>query len=220
MNIYGLTVILCFIVGITFGQGKIPRPDIKIDDPVLEEFISELKNAVANKDKEYIISMLSPDILNSFGDNGGVEEFKSYWNWPSDDSSFWNIMTKLLKLGGGEYQGNGQYIIPYVTTDWPDDEKYDAFEHMVITGTHVNIRDKPDLINSKVVGQFSYDIVKVDHEKSFPSYDETIWYYTVSLDGKLKGYVFWEYIWSPIGYRASFEFIDHKWKMTFLVAGD
>lgn len=82
-----------------------------------------------------------------------------------------------------------------------------------------------------MVGQFSYDIVKVDYEKSFPSFGEAkiegvtyigtkLWYYTESLDGKLKGFVFWDYIWSPIGYRANFEFIDNEWKMTVLVAGD
>jgi hypothetical protein len=220
MKLYTSFLLIFLSASITFGQGKILRPDIKIDHPVLEEFISELKNAVANKDKEYIISILSPDILNSFGGNGGVEEFRSYWNWSSDESPFWNTMNKLLKLGGGKYQGLGQYIVPYVYTDWPDDEKYDAFEQMVITGTHVNVRDKPDLKVSKVVGQFNYNIVKVDLKRSFPPYDNTIWYYVESLDGKLKGYVFWDYLWSPIGYRASFEFIDQEWKMTFLVAGD
>ena len=207
-------------MSISFGQGKMPPPKMEINDPGLNEFISELKSAVAKKDKEYIIGVLSPNILNSFGGNGGIAEFKSYWNWSSEDSTFWNIMDKLLELGGGKYQANGQYIVPYVYTDWPDDEQYDAFEQMVITGTHVNVRDKPDLKESKVVGQYSYDIVKVDHERSVPSYEETIWYYTESLDGKLKGYVFWKYIWSPIDYRASFEFIDQEWKITFLVAGD
>ena len=71
-----------------------------------------------------------------------------------------------------------------------------------------------------MIGQVSYDIVKVDYEKSFTSLDGSIWYYVENLDGKLKGFVFEDYIWSPIGYRANFEFIDDEWKMTVLVSGD
>ena len=193
---------------------------MEINDPVLNEFITNLKNAVKNKNKEHIISILSSDILVSHGGNGGVEEFKNHWNWSSDDSSFWTIMDKLLQLGGEKYRGNGFYLIPYVSTNWPGDEKYSVFEHMAITGTQVNVRNNPDLKTSEVVGQFNYDIVKVDYEKSISAFDETIWYYTESLDGKLKGYVYWDYIWSPAGYKASFEFIDNEWKMTVLVGGD
>jgi len=49
---------------------------------------------------------------------------------------------------------------------------------------------------------------------------EKLWYFIESLDGKLTGYVYWDYIWSPIGYRAAFYKIDGKWQMTFLLAGD
>jgi hypothetical protein len=212
---------LFFIINSMFGQEKLLPPKMEIKDPVLKEFITNLKNAVKNKDKEYILSILSSDILVSFGGNGGIEEFKSHWKWSSDDSSFWKIMDKILRLGGEKYKGGGFYSIPYVFSNWPrDDEKYESFEHMAITGTNVNVRINPDLKTSEVVGQFSYDIVKVDYEKSIRAFDETIWYYTESLDGKLKGYVFWDYIWSPVGYRASFEIIDNDWKMTVLVQGD
>ena len=211
---------LFLIINSSLGQEKLLPPKMEINDPVLEEFISDLKNAVKNKDKEYILSILSSDILVSFGGNGGIEEFKSHWDWSSDDSSFWIIMDKILRLGGEKYQDNGFYSIPYVFSNWPGDEKYSVFEHMAITGTNVNVRINPELKTSEVVGQFNYDIVKVDYEKSITFFDETFWYYTESLDGKLKGYVFWEYIWSPTGYRATFEFIDNEWKMTVLVGGD
>ena len=69
-------------------------------------------------------------------------------------------------------------------------EMYNVFEHMAITGTHVNVRNNPHLKTSEVVGQFSYDIVKVDYEKSISIFDETIWYYTKSLDGNYKATFF------------------------------
>ncbi|OUS01022.1 hypothetical protein A9Q86_09770 [Flavobacteriales bacterium 33_180_T64] len=193
---------------------------MEINDSILNEFITDLKNAIKSKDKEYIINILSEDILVSHGGNGGIEEFKTHWDWSSDDSTFWLTMDKLLRLGAGKYQNDGFYLIPYIFSNWPEDEKYSVFEHMVITGTNVNVRINPDLKTSEVIGQFSYDIVKVDYKKSIRFFDEPIWYYVESLDGKLKGFVFHDYIWSPIDYRASFEFINNKWKLAILVAGD
>jgi hypothetical protein len=211
---------LFFIISSSFGQEKLLPPKIEIKDPGLKEFISNLKNAIKNKDKEYVISILSSDILVSHGGNGGHEEFKSQWNWSSDSSEFWLTMDKMLQLGSGKHNGDGFYSIPYVSSDWPGHEKYNVFEHMAITGSNVNVRINPHLKTSEVIGQFSYDIVKVDYEKSIIYFDETIWYYAESLDGKLKGYVFKDFIWSPIDYRATFVLIDNKWKMTILVAGD
>ena len=220
MKLTTIFIALFFINISSFGQEKLFPPKTEIKEPVLNEFITDLKNAAKNKDKEYIISVLSSDILVSHGGNGGVEEFKSHWNWSSDNSEFWLTMDKLLQLGGGKYQGDGFYTIPYVSSNWPGHEKYSVFEHMAITGTNVNVRINPNLKTSEVVGQFSYDIVKVDYEKSIRAFDEIIWYFVESLDGKLKGYVFRDYIWSPVGYRASFEMTDNNWKIVILVAGD
>lgn len=210
-----------FFIGInSFGQEKLLPPNVEIEDLVLNKFISDLKEAVKNKDNKYIIGILSSNILTSHGGNGGVDEFKAHWNWASDDSPFWITMDKLLQLGGGKYKGDRFYKIPYVSSNWPNDEKYSVFEYMAITGTNVNVRINPELKTSEVVGQFSYDIVKVDYEKSIRYFDETIWYYTESFDKKLKGFVFRDYIWSPVDYRVTFEFIDNEWKMTILVQGD
>ena len=219
MNLHAVFIFIILAVNILFGQEKLFPPKTEINNLILDEFITGLKSAVKNKDKEFIINILAPDILNSFGGNGGIEEFKNSWDL-SSDGDFWKLMEKLLRLGGGKPQGDDFYTIPYVFSYWPEDEKYDPFQYMAITGARVNVRNKPNLKNSKVVGQFSYDIVKVDYEKSVIPFNETTWYYTESVDGNLKGFVSEDYIWSPIGYRANFEFIDDEWKMTVLVSGD
>lgn len=220
MNKHFLFILLFFSINSFLGQEKLFPPKMEIKDPVLNAFISDLKDAVENKDKEYIISVLSSDILVSHGGNGGVEEFKTHWDWSSEDSPFWSTMDKLLQLGGEKYIGDGLYSIPYVSSNWPGNEIYSVFEYMAITGTNVNVRINPELKTSEVMGQFSYDIVKVDYEKSIPAFGETIWYYTESLDGKLKGFVFRNYIWSPVGYRATFELIGNEWEIAIIVAGD
>jgi hypothetical protein len=202
----------------TYAQDKLPRPSVEINDPSLIQFLDRLEDAVRMRDKDYIIGILSPNIVNSFGGNNGIEEFKTYWNWSSKSSSFWRIMQRMIEMGGGKHQQNEQYILPYVFPEWND--KYDSYEYAAITGTYVNVRDKPNLNQSRVLGQFNYDIVKVDYERSHPSMENPEWYFVTNPEGTLEGYVFWKYVWSPIGYRAIFEKTSGNWKMILFLAGD
>jgi hypothetical protein len=216
---YFLFILLqTLILNFSIAQDRLPRPSVEINDPSLIQFLDMLEDAVKTRDKDYIISILSTNIVNSFGGNNGIEEFKRNWNWSSDSSSFWRIMLRMIEMGGGEYRQNKQYILPYVFPGWND--KYDSFEYAAITGTYVNVRDQPNLNTSKVLGQFNYDIVKVDYERSHPSMESPKWYYVSNSDDSLKGYVFWKYVWSPIGYRAIFEKTNGEWKMTVLITGD
>ncbi len=221
---------LLFVINLA-GQEVIIPPKMIIEDPELKSFLTKLENAVKVRDKAFIIENMDPQITNSFGGDGGIEEFKQYWNWDSDSSEFWDLMKHLFKLGGDDFTSGDMYAIPYVFSGWPGHEKYDVFDHMAVTGSRVNVRDKPSLKNSNVLGQMSYDIVKVNYEKSYPPFDaprlenvsyvgNKLWYYIESLDGKLKGYVFWEFIWSPIDYRLGIEKKNGKWVITFFVAGD
>ncbi|MEM8901508.1 MAG: hypothetical protein AAGC85_25590, partial [Bacteroidota bacterium] len=136
-----------------------------------------------------------------------------------------------FKLGGGSFEKGNTYYIPYVFSDWSNYRKYDAFSHMAVTGSRVNVRNKPDLHASSVLGQITYEVVKVNYDKSFPLYGtaqnnnkdyvgDKLWYYIESLDGRLKGYIYWEFVWSPISHRLGLNKIDGIWQITFLVAGD
>lgn len=218
MKYYLFFIVSLFIHSFLFAQDKLPRPNVEINEPSLIQFLDKLEDAVKKRDKDYIISILSPNIVNSFGGVNGIEEFKSYWNWSSKSSSFWRIMQRIIEMGGGKYKQNERYILPYVFPEWND--KYNSYEYAAITGTYVNVRNKPNLNQSKVLGQFNYDIVKVDYEKTQPSMENPEWYFVTNPDGSLKGYVFWKYVWSPIGYRAIFEKIKGEWKMTMFLAGD
>lgn len=106
----------------------------------------------------------------------------------------------------------------------------DMYEIVAITGENVNLREKPDA-SSKVVGKLSYDIAICDYEKSTPSFSESQnneknycgnkeWYYITTLDNSKKGYVFWDYIWSPGSYRMFFSNINGQWKIVSLINGD
>lgn len=211
-------------------QAKLEPPIHHISDPSLAEFLRDLEDAIYVKDKEFIIGNLNPQIQNSFGGDGGIDEFKQYWNWDSESSKFWNLMTKLLELGGGEFNGGDTYRIPYVNSMWPSHDEFDVFEHMAITGSNVNVRENPS-IESPTTAQLNYDIVTVNYNKSHPPFNSPKingvkyigskeWYYIESVDKSIQGYVNWNYIWSPVGYRLGLYKKNDKWLISSLIAGD
>jgi hypothetical protein len=58
------------------------------------------------------------DIKNSFGGNGGVEEFKQMWNLEQEDSRVREELAKVLGLGG-TFDRSGAFTAPYTFSRWP-----------------------------------------------------------------------------------------------------
>jgi len=214
--------LLLFLFGfsLSFAQAKLLPPKTAIFDNSLSKFLKDLSKAVENEDTPFIVNHLAEEIMVSFGGDGGIQEFKEYWTLDKDTSELWEELKKIMTLGGGPYEGIERYTLPYVFTQWPDDESFDAFEYAAITGSNVNVRDLPSVEGSKVLGQFSYDIVKINYEKTHPEYEDTGWYYVESSTGDLEGYVYGFYVRSPIDYRLGLEKMEGEWKITYLVAGD
>lgn len=214
-----LLSILCLFALKISAQDKLYPPGPEISDYSLSQFLTELTLAVGKKDKKFILDHLSPNILNSFGGNGGIEEFKAYWDFDSVDSKFWEVAEQLLLIGGPKHKKDTEdYIIPFTFSDWPED--YDAFEHFLVLGTNVNVRDKPNTQDSQVLGQFSYQIVKWNRTETDNLETEPQWYNVSTVDGNLSGYVFGKYLVSPIGYRMGFTKTEKGWVISLLVAGD
>lgn len=222
----------------TYSQTKCyPRNDV-YKDSSLTTFVCKLQYAIFKKDKNYLLSLVDKDIKNGFGGNDGIEEFKKIWGFDKgNDSHIWYYLSKLISMGGilSEYKdGNTvqkNVVFPYVfEMSFPESAELDAFTVMAITGESVNVREKPDK-TSKSLGQLTYDVVKVDYDKSYPPfappkienlnyYGEKEWYYVTTLDKKLSGYVNWEYVWSPVSYRMFLAKKNGKWIITMLLEGD
>lgn len=183
-----------------------------------ERFIA----AVKKKDAKFLLGTLDSDIKGSFGGDQGVQDFKKLWKLDRPNTSqVWNELLKVLNNGGtfSKESDVKEFCAPYSFTLFPAD--LDAFEHQMIFGNNVNLREKPDL-KSTVVAQLSYNVVKVDYENSIKkpnSEREVLWYKVETLGGK-KGFVSADFVRSPIDYRACFEKKGSAWKMTFFLAGD
>lgn len=205
------------------AQERYVRPvDEAALDASFSEFRTKLINAAEKHDAAYIIRILDPEIRVSFGDDGGIADFKRFWKINSKNSKFWNEFLPVIKNGGswtkGE-KGMKTFWAPYTFNSWPED--LDAFEHHVIFGSNVNLRESPD-IGSPVVSQLSYNVVTVESDPDTAAgriRENSGWSKVRTLGGK-QGWTSNVFVRSPIDYRAAFDKIRGVWKMTAFVAGD
>jgi hypothetical protein len=219
MKIFAALWVLAFALGVA-GQERFVRPvDEAGEDKSFLEFRTKLIAAAERKDREHILSILDPDISSSFGGHHGVEGFKELWEFAGENTRFWDEFLKVLRNGGMWYREEGRRTIftaPYIFEGFPGD--LDSFEHGVVFGTNVNLREKPS-VDSKVVAQLSHNVVRIEETKLTEDDGRPDWYRVKTLGGK-AGWVKGDYIRSPIDYRAGFEKKGGKWKMIFFIAGD
>ncbi|MDQ3087657.1 MAG: SH3 domain-containing protein [Acidobacteriota bacterium] len=214
-----LLLFLGVSIDVSAQKERFVRPvDEGKQDKSFSAFRVKLIEAVKKRDKKYLLSVLDPNVKNSFGGDGGIEEFKEMWEIDSSKSKLWDELRVVLSNGGG-FQDKNTFAAPYSFVFFPAD--LDAFEQQVIFGNNVNLRAKPDK-SAKVISQLSYNIVKVDYENSVsdgkqePTY---LWLKVETLGGK-KGFVSAEFVRSSIDYRAIFVKEKGKWKISAFVAGD
>jgi hypothetical protein len=182
-------------------------------------FREKLIQAVKNKDRKFLLSILDRDVKGSFGGDSGIEDFKSLWKIDSPQTQLWKELLAVLTNGGKFEKPGREFCGPYSFTHFPED--LDAFEYQMIFGNNVNLRAQPDQA-AKVLGQLSYNVVKVDYQNSVQdknNEDIYTWLKIETLGGR-KGFVSAQFVRSPIDYRACFEKIKGKWLMTFFLAGD
>lgn len=204
------------------GQERYVKPvDDAAKDASFLAFRTKLIAAAERKDLKYVMSVMDPKIELSFGGHQGVKDFRELWK---DEAAFWKEFLAVIKNGGTfapPTEASGRmFVAPYTFSTWPD--ALDAFEHHVIFGNNVNMRDTPKM-DGRVTDKLSYNIVKItgaEPEATEQQPDkEPEWYRIETLGGK-KGWVKSEFVRSPISYRAGFEKRKGIWKMTYFIAGD
>jgi hypothetical protein len=206
----------------TLAQEQYLKPvDEASQDPSFLAFRTKLITAVDRKDAAYIYSIVDPKIRNGFGDRDTIAWFKRDWKLENKNSKFWTTFALVIKNGGAFWSdgtNKNSFAAPYSFSNWPDG--LDAFEHSVVFGTDVNLREDPTM-TGKVIAKLSYNIVKVEQEivpksgrSEYPGWKK------IKTLGGLEGFVKEEFIRSSVDYRAGFEKKRGKWVMTFFLAGD
>lgn len=219
MKIFKLTLIVFALAASMHAQERFVTPvDEASQDASFLAFRTKLIAAAERKDLAYVKRIMDPNIKLSFGGHAGLKGFDQLWKNKAD---FWDQFLPVIK-NGGRFTGEGRnkmnsFAAPYLYTEMPDD--LDAFDHHVIFGNNVNLRERPSM-QAKVLDQLSYNVVKAkDTVFSASDRSKPEWIRIETLGGK-TGYVNARYVRSPIDYRAGFEKKSGVWKMTFFIAGD
>lgn len=222
--------VFCLLVFAFFNTSATAQPskeryvkpiDEAKKDQSLYVFRERLIKAVRQRDTKYLISVMDPKIKLSFGGDGGIADFKRIWKPDSDETQLWNELADVL-YNGGKYSRTGKtasFSAPFIFDGFPSD--LDVFNYQVVMTKSLRLRARPDP-ESKLLGTLSYNVVKVDFDKSIPDpkrENEYTWYKIETLGGK-SGFVNASSVRSPIDYRAIFEKVHGRWKMTAFIAGD
>lgn len=197
---------------------KLYPVDEATKDPAFFTFRARLMQAVQRRDANYLVSILSPKIMNSFGGDGGIAEFKQKWKPERGQSEVWTELAECLSLGG-KFDADGSFAAPYLFNGFPDDKDIDIFSAAAIIGENVRLRAAPKA-DSSVIRELSFDIVDVPDWQVTKAQGETRNWIKVKLKDGQTGYVAEEFIRSPIDYRAIFDKENGRWVMTAFIAGD
>lgn len=231
-------LLVCLAVITLFSpafSGRVVAQEIKLypvdegsRDVSFKRFRERLIAALKRRDRKYLLSIVHPEIMNSYGGNSGIKEFVESWKPNSPDSKIWKELLAVLSLGGSFDRENGQkiFVAPYISSRWesianklPPDA--DAFTHSAIVGARVPVYSKPDAA-APAVFFLSYDVVQRDDQRSLwkdVDRDELLWARIKTLKGR-EGYVQGNRIRSAVDYRAYFKKVRSKWMMYIFIAGD
>lgn len=184
--------------------------------PVYTQLRARLVTIVESRAKDDLLDLLSTDILNSFGGDGGKAEFVQTWHLDHDPGSspVWDHLAAMLKLGC--FASDNDMSMPYFFEAPLPPERADAdvFTLHLVTGTSVALRDAPSA-QGKVLARLDWTLVDTIDEWS----EDARWR-QVRLGNGRTGFIRSDYLRSQVDYRAIFRRVDGQWQMTALVAGD
>lgn len=214
MRFVGSTVVaisLLILPSTLSGQRAPVLPvDEAVRDPEFFVFRARLQAALAAHDTSELMRIVSPDILNSFGGDGGRDEFREKWNIAEPEKSkVWVTLGMVLGLGGSFFT-DSTFAAPYLVNRTPGD----GFEVLAVLGKKVFVRAGPSL-TSTPIDTLSFETVTMWREKS----STNDWEPVRTARGR-TGWVLTRYLRSPITYRAGFRRHGGRWWMSSLVAGD
>ncbi len=198
-----------------------PYDEAERDESLLA-FRARMLQVLAFKEPERLIEMIDPKMSNGLNAKRGARAFVELWRPETIDSEIWEILSSILKLGGGFVRSESgvMFCAPYVFVNFP--AELDVFSHGVVIQENVKLYQNPTTA-STILTKLNYNILQVDDWSSVSddSGTESLqWIKVFTMDDK-EGYVQRKYIRSPSDYSACFIQRKNKgWKLSSLVSGD
>lgn len=193
------------------GQTRLLPVDQAASAPDFFSFRAQLQAAIARRDAEHVLGVLSRDVKLSFGGDAGIEDFKRIWRPSAPDSRLWEVLAATLALGG-TFASDGTFTAPYVFVRWPREK--DAFSHMAAIGSNIRVRSAPN-VGAAPLATLDFTIVELADQ---PAVDAR--WVQIKLASGQAGFVDARFLRSPIDHRVGFSKMDGRWQMVFFLAGD
>jgi uncharacterized protein len=184
--------------------------DEAVTDPDFFLFRWRLQTALAARDTTEVMRVVDPSILNSFGGDGGPDEFRKQWQLKTPEKSYlWITLGAVLALGGRFLQ-DSMFYAPYLF----DATAGDPFETLVVLGTNVPVHAGPGATFRVIDTLFLEEVTKWRGKATTGEWDPIR-----TLKGR-TGWVHQRFLRSPTDYRAGFVRRQGRWWLRALVAGD
>jgi hypothetical protein len=198
---------------------RLPPVDEGAGDPSWVSFRNRLLEALAKRDRRFLLSIVDPNIRNSLEAPRGVATFRKMWNVDGEDSTLWRELPGALFLGSAWHKpekGPRELCAPYVAIKWP--EHLDPFNYGAIVAKEALVKAEPSS-DSATLATLSYDLVVVaDWELPDKSPQAQQKWVRIRI-GDRDGFVPEEQIRSPIEHRACFIRTEAGWRMVAFVVG-
>jgi hypothetical protein len=200
-------------------ERKLPLVDEGAADVSWLRFKKRVADAIASRDKQFLLSILDRNVRNQTEKTRGVAEFRKQWELDTPDTTVWRELSTALQLGSAYVtrdKGGRELCAPYVLGKWPPDVH--PFDHAVVISRDSTVQAEPTT-GSPALGRLSYDIVEVDDWEVDDRKDPKQKWVRIR-HGKRDGYVLEEHVRSPVEQAACFVKAGSSWKMTgFAPAG-
>jgi len=180
-------------------------------DPSVAEFKARLLEAVETKDRELLLSALTPGV--SFHFEAPIPADRAMAVFDENDDASWEILHRLLLMGVERLQ-DGRFIAPYLFYAMGRTKGFDRFTNMVIADEDVELYAEPTP-DASVIALLSYDIVEVNRRES-PSG----WYKITTIPDGQTGYILRKYGYTTFSDRVIFAKHEGEWKLTSFTGGD
>lgn len=186
-----------------------PPVDRCADVPGFAAFRTELREAAARKDANFIRAALVDDILVNFGGSAGRDAFVAEWRLAEPDSTFWGELLEVLDLGCARVEE--ELVSPSMIAQLADQE--DASYAVLAVRPGAVLRARPDDA-SEALATLEWDVMTWRSEQVPDD-----WVAVALADGR-QGYVRRADTRAPIEYRAFFRRVDGRWRITAFIQGD
>ncbi len=199
---------------------KLAPVDEAATDASWTGFRARLLNALAKRDRKFVLGIIDRNVRNSFAAPSGVAEFRRQWDLEAADSPLWRELLSALQLGSvyvKQEKGPVRVCAPYVLPRWPD--SVDPFTHGAVLVKDAFVKAEPSYA-SETLATLSHDIVGVTDWDVPDAAPEAKQRWVKVRLGDAPGYLPEEHVRSPIEHTACFVRTSSGWRLVSLLAGE